>query len=124
MAKMIMSKRKAQALSFALFLGALAILTLTKSWWPAIMLAVGLPLALRQYLIGNMYDMYITLFVCIGVFITVQFDIQWAILLPVLFVTGGVYIFIREFFGPKEFSEEENEEDKNKEIEENPEDKD
>lgn len=118
MAKMIMSKRKAQALSLALFLGAIAILTLTKSWWPAIMLAVGLPLALRQYLIGKIYDMAITLFVFVGVFVTVQFQIKWDVLLPVLFITGGIYIFFREFFGPKENSEEEKEENKNKEFEE------
>lgn len=113
MAKKIMSKKKAQALSFALFLVALAILTLIKSWWPGIMLAVGLPLALRQYLLGKIYDMTISLFVFIGVFITVQFSIKWDILLPALFVTGGLYIFLKEFFGPKELTEE----DKNKDIE-------
>ena len=117
MAKMILSKRKANALSFALFLGAIAILTLIKSWWPGIMLAVGLPLALNQYLLGKMYDMAISLFVFIGVFITVTFNINWDILLPVLFVTGGVYIFVKEFFGPKEETEEEKEEEKNKEFE-------
>lgn len=116
MAKQIMSGRKAHVLAFALFLGALAILTLLKSWWPAIMLAIGLPLALRQYLVGKIYDMAITLFVFIGVFITVQFQVKWDVILPVLFVTGGIYIFFREFFGPKEITEEEKEEDKNKEL--------
>lgn len=119
MAKKIMSQRKAHALSFALFLIGLAILTLSKIWWPAIMLVIGLPLALRQYLLGRMYDMIISLVVFIGVFITVQFQIKWDILLPVLFTIGGIYIFFREFFGPKNASEAEEEEDKNKEIEEN-----
>ena len=118
MAKQKLSKKKAQALTFALFLIGLAILTLTKTWWPPIMLVIGLPLALQQYLLGRFYDMIITLVVFIGVYITVQFQIKWDILLPVLFTIGGIYIFVREFFGLKETTEEEKEEDINKEIEE------
>jgi predicted membrane protein len=118
MAKVYLSKRKAHALSFALFLIALAILTWVKSWWPGIMLAVGLPLALRQYLLGRIYDTVITLFVFFGVFITVQFDIKWDILLPVLFTIGGIYIFFREFIGPKSPKEVEIDEKLNDELEE------
>ena len=118
MAKKIMSKKKAHALASAFFLIGLAILFYTGKWWPGIMLVVGLPLALRQYLLGKLYDMTISLIVFLGVFITVQFDIQWNILLPVLFTLGGIYIFFREFFGPKEENEKEKEEDINKEIEE------
>lgn len=119
MAKKIMSKRKAHALSVALFLVGLAILSLTKTWWPYLMLIIGIPLALRQYLIGRKYDMLISLIVFLGVFITVEFHINWEILLPILFTLGAIYIFFREFFGPKSAEEEkEKEEDLNKEIEE------
>ena len=55
-------------------------------------------------------------FAFVGIFVTVQFKIQWNILLPILFTLGGIYIFFKEFFGPKE--ETEKEEDINKEIEE------
>lgn len=113
-----MSKRKAHSLSFALFLLGLAILALTKVWWPPIMLVIGLPIALRQYLVGKFYDMIITLFVSLGAYITVQFQIKWDILLPVLFTVGGIYVFAKEFFGPKEESEQDSEENLNKEIEE------
>ena len=118
MAHQVMSKRKAQSLSFALFLIGLAIISYIKYWWPGIMLVVGLPMALRQYLLGKRFDMIISLIVFIGVFITVQFSIKWEIILPVLFTLGGLYIFIKEFFGPKEETEDEREEDINKEIEE------
>lgn len=118
MAAQRMSKRKAHALSFALFLIGLAILTYIKIWWPAIMLVIGIPLALRQYLLGRTYDMIISLIVFLGVFITVQFSIKWDILLPILFTIGGIYIFFREFFGPKNNQEIEKEQDINKEIEE------
>ena len=118
MAKKYMSKKKAHVLTFALFLVGLGILTFINTWWPAIMLVIGIPLALRQYLLGKIYDMAISLLVFIGVFITVQFKIQWNILLPILFTLGGIYIFFKEFFGPKEETEKEREEDINKEIEE------
>jgi hypothetical protein len=118
MAVPLASKKRAKALSFALFLIGLAIVAYLKAWWPGIMLAVGIPLALRQYLLGRHYDMGVTLFVFIGVFATVQFNISWEILLPVLFTLGGIYIFFREYIESKESSENEDEEDHNLEIEE------
>jgi 4-hydroxybenzoate polyprenyltransferase len=114
----IVSKKRAKALSVALFLIGLAIVAYLKAWWPGIMLAVGIPLAIRQYLLGRHYDMGVTLFVFIGVFVTVQFDISWEILLPVLFALGGIYILFREYLESKEEPLEEEEEDLNKEIEE------
>lgn len=118
MAKPIMSKRKAHTLSFVFFLIGLALTTYFKYWWPGIMLAIGLPIALRQYLLGKRFDMYVTLIVFLGVFITVQFNIKWEIVLPVLFTLGGLYVFFKEFFGPKDIEEKEKEENKNIEIEE------
>ena len=115
----ITSKKKAQALSTALFLVGLATLIFTEGWWPGIMLIVGLPLALRQFLLGRTYDMMVTLLVFVGTFITVQFDISWKIFLPILFTLGAIYILFREFTGPDETPEEEKEEALNHEIEEN-----
>lgn len=114
----IVSRKRAKALSVALFLIGLAIVSYLQAWWPGIMLAVGIPLALRQYLLGRHYDMIVSLFVFIGVFVTVQFDISWEILLPVLFALGGVYILFREYLESKEETLEEEEEDINQEIEE------
>lgn len=114
----IVSKKRAKAISVALFLIGLAIIAYLKAWWPGIMLAVGIPLAIRQYLLGRHYDMGVTLFVFIGVFVTVQFNISWEILLPVLFALGGIYILFREYLESKEEPLEEEEEDINKEIEE------
>ena len=111
------SKRKAKVLSIALFLVGLAIVSYLGAWWPGIMVAIGIPLALRQFLLGRHYDMSITLFVFLGVFITVQFDIHWEVLLPVLFALGGIYILFREYLESKEPLAEE-EEDINCEIEE------
>lgn len=114
----ITSKKKADSYSTALFLIGLATLIFTDAWWPGIMLIVGLPLALRQYLLGRTYDMMISLLVFVGTFVTVQFDISWKIFLPILFTLGALYILFREFFGPDETTEEEKEEELNCEIEE------
>jgi hypothetical protein len=111
MAQPITSKKKAHALSTALFLIGLAILIIT---WPGLMLAVGLPLALRQYLLGRTYDMGVSLLVFVGTFVTVQYNISWRIFLPVLFTIGGIYILCREFLAPDE--EEEDEVDKDEDI--------
>ena len=113
MANPIASKKKAQALSTALFLLGLAILIFTEAWWPGIMLAVGFPLALRQYLLGRTYDMCISLLVFVGTFITVQFDISWRIFLPILFTIGAIYVLCREFLI---FDEEEDEIEKDEDV--------
>ena len=114
----ITSRKRAQTFSTALFLLGLATLIFTDAWWPAIMLIVGLPLALRQYLLGRNYDMMVTLLGFVGTFVTVQFDISWRIFLPILFTLGALYVLFREFFGPDETTEEEKEEELNHEIEE------
>lgn len=118
MSRPIVCLKKAKGLAFSLFLIGLAVLSYSGVWWPGIMLAIGLPLALKQYLAGRRYDVAITLFVFIGVFVTVAFDIQWQILLPVLFTIGGIYILCRDFLESSSISEEEKEEDLNEEIEE------
>jgi predicted membrane protein len=113
------SKKKAHALSTALFLIGLVVLVVMEVWWPGIMLVVGLPLALRQYLLGRTYDMCISLLVFLGTFITVQFDITWRIFLPILFTIGAIYVLCREFMSPEEEEEEvEKDEDAQHEIEE------
>ena len=114
----IASKRRAKAISMALFFVGLAILSYLNAWWPGIMLVIGLPLALRQYMLDRHYDMGISLFVFVGVFITVQFNISWEILLPVLFAIGGIYVLFREYLESRAETLEEKEDDINKEIEE------
>jgi predicted membrane protein len=118
MNRALVSKKRAKALSLALFLVGLAFISFMGTWWPAIMLAIGIPLALRQYLLGRHYDMGISLFVFIGVFVTVQFNISWQILLPILFTLGGIYVFFREYIESTETSTADEEEDLNEEIEE------
>lgn len=123
MSQPLLSHKKTKALTFVLFLVGLAIISFFNYWWPGIMLVIGIPLALRQYLFRRYYDVAITLVVFLGVFVTVAFHIEWKLLLPILFVLGAIYIFFRDFIESKEMSEAEREEDLNEEIEEDQKDK-
>ena len=112
-----MSERKAHALTIGIFLIGLAILAYANVWWPPILLVIGIPLALRQYLVGRQYDMAISLIVFLGAYITIQFDLHLQIALPVLFTIGAIHVLIREFLSRKH-TEIEREKDSEKEIEE------
>lgn len=122
MAHPLTSRKRARAFSAALFLICLAALILMEHWidlwWPGIMLVIGLPLALRQYLLGRTYDTIVTLLVFVGTFVTVEFDISWKVFLPILFTLGAIYILLREAFEDSTPTEAEREEEVNHEIEE------
>lgn len=118
MAQQLASVKKATALSFALFLIGLALISYFNYWWPGIMAALGIALAARHYLLGKYYDTAITLFVFLGVFITVFFHLPDQFILPVLFVIGGIYFFFRNFLDTTTSPEDEREKNLNKEIEE------
>ena len=113
------SQKRAKALSSSLFLILLAVVSFSGNWWPGIMLAVGFPLALRQFLLGRTYDMGLSLTLFVGSYIVSSgYNISWDILLPVLFTVGAIYIFAREFIDPNPTTEAEDEESLGKEIEE------
>ncbi len=117
------SRKKAQTISLSLFLVALVIVSFTGKWWPGMMLVVGIPLAIKQYLLGKRYDVLITLLVFIGGFISVSEEFSWPVLLPVLFTLGAIYVFCRDMIEASSLTEEEQEEDINEEIEETQHDK-
>lgn len=112
------SQKRAKAISSSLFLVGLAILTFTGRWWPGIMLVIGIPLALRQFLLGKTYDMCLSLIIFVGAFIATGYEVSWEVVLPVMFITGAIYILFAEFWGPDHPDEAEDEESLSKEIEE------
>lgn len=112
------SKRRAKAISLSLFFLGLAILTILDSWWPGIMLVIGIPLALRQFLLGRYYDMSLSLIIFIGSFIVAGYKVSWKVLLPVLFIIGALWILVREYVDSKFHHTDEDIEDISHEIEE------
>jgi len=118
MAHLIASHKRAKVFSLSLFLVGLAIVTYLKAWWPGIMLVFGVPIALREYLLGRPYDAFLTAIIFIGAFLTVHFEASWEIILPIIFVLGAIYVFFRDFTESQIPTEEETDEDLNHEIEE------
>jgi len=114
MAKAIMSIRKANVITNGLFLVALAVVIFTGAWWPGVLIAIWFPLALRQYLTGRIYDMTLTTVILLGLFIVSYFNVSWNVLVPIIFVIGGIYIIFREYF----FAYDTNGEDKSEELKE------
>jgi hypothetical protein len=118
-----MSQIRAKALTLTLFLLGLAIVTFLQKWWPEIMLIVGIPLALQQYLLGKFYDTLISLLVFVGAFVTIRYNLSFEIFLPVLLTLGAIYLFFREYLEEKNPFEDQKEEDINLQIEEDEEKK-
>ena len=116
----LVSKRRASSLGTALFLLGLAIVSFTDTWWPGILLAVGIPLAFRQFLVGKLYAAFLTLFIFCGVFVVYSYGliVNSDYILPIIFVTGAVFIVIREYYDRDDSDEIDIEEDINHEIEE------
>jgi len=112
MSQMILSKKKSEAISNGVFLVCLGVLFWSNGWWPGILLAIWASLAVRQYFTGRNWDLAITTFILIGLFIVSYFNINLSVLLPVLFVVGGIYIIFREYF----FAEDNIKEDPSQEI--------
>ena len=65
------SHKRARAVGSALFLLGLAIVVFSGNYWPGIMLAIGISLGVRQYLLGHMHDMWVTALVFVGTFVMV-----------------------------------------------------
>jgi hypothetical protein len=80
------------------------------------MLAIGIPLALRQYLLGRFYDAGLSLVIFGGAFFAAHFDFSWEVLLPVLLLIAALYILIREFCNPYDTTVAEDEESLSLEI--------
>ncbi|HRW58478.1 MAG TPA: hypothetical protein P5048_02530 [Chlamydiales bacterium] len=114
----VASHKKVQAVSSIIFLIGLAVLAFYNSWWPGIMLVLGLSIAARQILKGKIYDTILTLIIFVGAFIIFLKGYEQRFLLPVLFTLGALHIFIREFLAFQDKTEIEKEEEIEADIEE------
>lgn len=108
----LLSKNKADAISNGAFLVILGMLIYSNNWWPWILLALWAWTGLRQLLTGRSYDFVVSTIILLGLFVISLFNIKWSILMPVLFIIGGIYIIFREYF----FAQDSNGEDVAEEI--------
>ncbi len=95
---MILSKRKAEAISNGILLISLGCLLYFDYWWPGILLSIWAFIASRQFLTGRHFDFAVTSIVLLGAFLLSVLNLDWKIVGPLLFILGGVYIIFREYF--------------------------
>lgn len=100
------SQKRADIISNGAFLISLGILFFTNGWWPGILLALWVTLGLREFLTGRWYDLIVTSIILLGLFFISVFKLDWIVIVPIIFILGGIYIICREFFTQEEDIEE------------------
>lgn len=93
-----MHQNQIRAISSGIFLVGLAILFITKFWWPGILLVLWVSVGVREYLSRRYYDFFISTIILLGLFAVYMLKLDWNVLVPVVFVVGAIYIVMKEFF--------------------------
>ena len=88
---------KANALSLGLFLIGVAILYLAGRWWPGILLVVGIPYAIRNYIKGRLYDSLFIFVIFTLAFLVAFLQIPTEVLVPIILFIIGLHIIFREY---------------------------
>lgn len=91
-------KKKADTIANGIFLILLGVLFFTETWWPGIVFAVGVNIAIRQLLTGRMSDFFITLGVLAVIIAFTFFEFTSYYVIPILFIAGGIYVIFHEYF--------------------------
>lgn len=93
-----LSRRKAGAIANGLFFVLLGIIIYTDAWWPGIILAIGVNIGIRQFFAKREKDLYITLVIISLIGVISFFNISSTTLISFLFILGGIYLILREYF--------------------------
>ncbi|MCH9612883.1 MAG: hypothetical protein S4CHLAM102_13830 [Chlamydiia bacterium] len=112
-----LSYRQIRTISSSLFLIGLAAVTYLGDFWPGILLAIGVPLVIRQFLMGKYSEAGLSFCIYGGLFAMFSFSIQWSVILPILFTISALFLLLKEFFNPFSTNEVEDEESTMHEIE-------
>lgn len=69
-------------------------------FWAGLVLALGIALALRQFLMIEIYEAILTLVVFGFTFILYQFNLMWGVLVPapLLAAAAALFLLLREIF--------------------------
>lgn len=89
-------KRKADTISNGIFLILLGSLFYTGQWWPGILFALGLTVALQQYLTGRRLDFFITLLIIGIVGVITLMGYIFSSFFAVLLILIGIYLVAKE----------------------------
>lgn len=97
-----MHRSKIEAIGNGVFLIILGILFYFNWWWPGILIAVWASLAVRQVLSHRMQDLLLSTFLLGSLFVVAFFNLSWNLVTPIIFVFGGLYLILREFYYDKD----------------------
>jgi len=97
----ITTHKKASSIASGIFLISLGILFYTNYWWPGILLALVVTVAVKDFLRGRYYDLALSTVILGGLFVFFYFSPNWSVAVPVLFTIAGIVIIFRELFQPK-----------------------
>ena len=114
MKQLVLSKKKATMISNGIFFFFLGIMIFTNSWWPGIIVALGVTLTSRQYLSGRYYSAIISAVIFTAVFLFALSRFNFDVLAPVLFILAGIFLIVREYY----FAQDTNGKEKSEEIKE------
>lgn len=91
-------KKKAYTVSNGVFLVILGFLFYTGQWWPGILFALGLTFAVRQYLTGRRFDLFLTV-IMVGILSVITFTGNLlSTIFPLFLIAGGLFLIAKEFF--------------------------
>jgi hypothetical protein len=98
---MTLSRKKAISLSNGVFLVCVAFMVFFNAWWPWMIAAIGLTIAIRQFFSGRVYYAGITTAIAALIFSMEFFQFGWHSYFPALLLIAGIFIIVREvwFFG-------------------------
>lgn len=91
-------RSKIEAIGNGVFLICLGFLFYFNWWWPGILVAVWASLATRQLLTGRKQDLLLSTFLLGSLFVVAFFKLSWDLITPILFILGGGYLIIKEFY--------------------------
>lgn len=94
----LLNKNKSDAISNGLFFILLGMMIYAGNFWPWLLLAFWVWLGSRQLLTARYYDFTLSTILFLGLFLVAYFNLNWSILMPVLFVLGGLYLILREYY--------------------------
>lgn len=89
-------KRKADTISNGIFLIMLGILFYTRQWWPGILFALGLTLAVRQMLSGRRLEFFVTVIILAILGLVTLAGHVFSMFFPLLFIVIGIYLIAKE----------------------------
>jgi hypothetical protein len=91
------TKRTKSGIAGGIFLIGLGVLVMTGSWWPGIMLVIGLSIAADRAFRGNYVQALTAFAICSVIGLASSVDIPWNIFGPFILISLGVVILVQAF---------------------------